>query len=299
MGVSRREVLGLLAGRLLGQDPVTLQSPETATTFRSEARFIAVDVQVLSKGQPVRGLTKDDFIVWDNEASQPITNFGADDQLLDVLLSLDVSGSTGPLQEDIREAAAAAMTCLLPHDRMGIVIFNTRARLVAEPTENRAKVDAALRSVPMGGGGTELNRTAMVTARYLKRIARPEARRALVILTDNDGDRYVTDADTKNALWEADVVLNLLLFPLHGHSRPNSGDLRRFVAATGGESVKMKGRHIPMDELFRRMRQRYSLVYRAPYARAGEIRRIKVELRPQAKSRLKDLTIRSRSGYQV
>ena len=298
MGVSRRDVLRLLAAPLLGQDPLPVQSPEPAATFRSEARFIVVDVQVLSRGQPVRGLAKEDFVVWDNEQRQEVINFGADDQPLDVVLSLDVSGSTGPQQDDIREAATTAMACLLPHDRVGIVIFNTRARQVEAPTEDRRKVDAALRSLPMFGGGTELNRTALVTARYLKRMARPQARRALVILTDNDGDRYVTDEDTRNALWEADVVLNLLLFsPLHGHGRPNSGDLRRFATATGGESLKMKGRHIPMEELFRRIRQRYSLVYRAPAAARGESRRIRVELRPDAKSRLRDVTVRARTGY--
>ena len=77
--------------------------------FRSNAAFISVDAQVLSRGNPVSGLKQQDFLVWDNGQRQAITSFGADDQPLDVMLLLDISGSMIPIEQKVKSIAAEAM----------------------------------------------------------------------------------------------------------------------------------------------------------------------------------------------
>jgi len=266
--------------------------------FRSNMEFIAVDAQVLSHGIPVKGLKQEDFKVWDNGQLQTITSFGADDQPLDVMLLLDVSPSMDPIEKKVKAVAAEAMASLLPKDRVGIAVFADRARLILAMTDDRGKVDAAIKQVYWNGRGTELNATVLNTAKYLGSKARTEARRAVVILTDNKGYGGLTDEYVRDGLWSANVVLNALLFP----KTPGEGgaaDVRRFVKNTGGESIAVKSADIPLAEMFRHLRERYGIIYRAPQGEPGSIRKIRVELTPQAKSKLKDVQIRARSGYRV
>jgi len=279
----------LLVRAVLGQD---------APTFRTEASFISVDVQVLSHDKPVLNLSQKDFLVWDEGHPQTITQCAAENQMLEIMLVLDVSGSMVPIAAQVRETAAEAMTHLYFRDRVGVVIFNSQPYLVIGPTWDWQRVDTALSKIPWGQGGTELNATVLASAIYLQRHARTEARRAIVILTDNKGDRAVPDSTVRDGLWEADVTLSALLFgPTEGSRR--EADVRRFVQVTGGEVLKVRTDHLPLGEMFRRLRERYVILYRAPEGEPGSTRRIRVDLTHEAKSRIKDLKIRARTGYRV
>lgn len=284
---SRRAVILALAWPLWADD---------LPTFRSDVEYIVVDAQVLAQNHPVPGLKQTDFLIRDNGKPQTVTHFGAEEQLLDIMLLLDVSGSTTPLEWTIKETAAKAMSSLYFRDRMGVAIFFARPLLVIEPTWDRAAVDQAIRRIRWGRPGTELNLSVLNTAIYLGKHSRPEARRALVILTDNVGSAAVPDQHVRDGLWDNNVVLHALLFRT-GDMRGN-GDVRRFVKATGGETLVVKSGEIPFDEMFRRLRQRYSLMYRAPGGKPGSFHHIEVDLTPAARARAKGVTIRARNGYR-
>jgi VWFA-related protein len=267
-------------------------------TFRADVQLITVNVQVLSRNQPVLGLKQTDFQVWDEDEAQTITNFGAEDQPLDVYLLLDVSGSMAPVAERLKETSRKAMEQLTAHDRVGIGMFANRTYLVIPPTSDFEAVAKALEIVPHGLGGTELNSSVLYSSLYLRKQARRDARLAVVILTDNEGYSRIPDDTVRNGLWEADVVLNALLFPADSHRRKYA-DVRRFVTATGGEALKANSKDLRLDEMFQRLRERYVLIYHAPGGEPGSIRRIKVDLTKQAKSKVRDLKIRTRTGYRV
>src|SRR5579862_7744453 len=55
--------------------PVQAPSDPNAPLFRVDTRLVQVDTIVRDKNGPVRGLTKDDFIVLDNGQPQPIAIF--------------------------------------------------------------------------------------------------------------------------------------------------------------------------------------------------------------------------------
>ena len=109
-------------------------------TFRSSADFVLVDVQVLSGDQPVSDLKAEDFLLWDNNEPQEISNFGRDDGELDVILLLDGSGSTSQIHGNILQSAAQAMSHLYLRDRVGVAIFNSQPYLVIPPTWDRMDV---------------------------------------------------------------------------------------------------------------------------------------------------------------
>ncbi len=275
-----------LALTLLGQDEVV---------FRSESRFIAVDCQVLNGDAAVTGLQREDFLVFDNNQPQTISSFGRDDQELDVMLMIDASQSTARVHESIQASASAAVAQLLPNDRVGMVVFNDEARVLLPLTNDRALIADRVAKIPKGRGGTELNETTLRTAQYLRQQARVGARRAIVMLSDNRGYENVTKNEVRQALWSGNVVFNLLKFvALIGHGR---GDTREFAEATGGEVLPFRSEGVPLADLFQRLRQRYYFLYPEPATKAGELHRIRVELSPEAKKRLKDAKVRARTGY--
>lgn len=276
-------LLGLL---LLGQDDAV---------FRSSSSFIAVDAQVLAGLQAVVGLKREDFRIWDNHQPQAVTSFGTEDQELDVLLMIDVSQSTRAIQEAIKSSAAAAMAQLLPGDRVGVVVFADEPFVAAPLTADRAVVATAIARLPEGRGGTELNATTKSTAKYLQQKARPGARRAIVMMTDNQGYQGVDDLEVRRELWSSNVVFNALLFP--ANSSRGKADVRTFAKATGGESVAFRAPSVELEELFRRLRQRYYLLYAAPASKPGELHQIRVELSADAKRRFPSAKVNARSGY--
>ena len=271
------------------------QVAQDEAVFRSSSSFIAVDAQVLAGGQGVTGLRREDFQVWDNGKPQAIAGFGADDQELDVILMLDVSQSTGVIQESIKNSAAQAMSQLFARDRVGVIVFADEPFVLVPLTADRAAVQAGLASLPAGRGGTELNATVQMTAKYLQQRARAGARRAIVMMSDNQGYPSVSDQTVRNDLWTANVVFNLLLFPAKGARR--EADVRQFAKATGGEVLSFRPEGLPLAELLQRLRQRYALLYAAPASKPGELRQVRVELTGAAKRRYRNVEIRARSGY--
>lgn len=264
-------------------------------TYRANVQFIRVDVQVLSRNQSVLGLKQSDFRVWDEGQPQAITNFGAENQPLDLILLLDVSSSTTPIEDQIKDSAARALTLLEPADRVGVVLFYSHPLLVIQPTTDKARVEEAIRKIRWGRAGTELNLSSLKAALYLDVQSRPEARRAIVILTDNVGYAATPDYRVIDGLWRSDVIYNGLLF-----GRETAGaDVRLFAAATGGEILQFKHNSIPFDEMFRRIRERYSILYRSPGGEVGDIRKIKVDLTSELKGKYPNLKIRARAGYRV
>lgn len=282
-------------GKLWGAWLLLTSLGQEEVLFRSQSSFIAVDVQVLEGGQSVLGLKREDFRVWDNGNPQTISNFGAEDQELDVVLMLDISQSTNAIQENIKTSAAQAMSQLLVRDQLGVVVFADEPYVLVAPTLDRAAVAARLEKLPAGRGGTELSETILKTAKYLRQKARPNARRAIVMMTDNKGYEAVNDEAVRNALWETNVVFNALIF--RASSGSGSADVRKFAKLTGGEVLRFRPEGTPLAELFQRLRQRYYLLYPAPPSQPGQLHQIKVDLSEAAKRRFRAAKVQARSGY--
>ena len=264
--------------------------------FQTAAEFVVVDVEVLRDDAPVEGLRQGDFRVFEDGREQPVTGFGKDDQELEVILLVDVSDSTRLIQESVQRSAMRAMNALQFRDRVGVVLFANDSTLAAAPTWDRLAILRELAALPLPEGGTEFNRNLVLTARYLAQSARPGARRAIVMLTDNLGTRSIDNTKTRAELWEADVILSGLLFPNSAY-RAGAGDIRPFADDTGGDVMKYDGTAAQLEALFRNLRRRYTLLYRKPAGVPGATRKIRVELTAEAKARAGNVRIRSRRGY--
>ncbi|MEZ5356314.1 MAG: VWA domain-containing protein [Bryobacteraceae bacterium] len=195
---------------------VEAENPEEAVVFRSDVSLVRVDVQVLDRAnRAVAGLDAQDFILTEAGRPRQIRNFVSEQMPVDVLFLLDVSGSMRVNIERVATASHQAFQVLGPDDRVAVMVFDraTRVRSGFRPQrEGPRELDNVIRQESFDGG-TDILRAMLDAARFMERSARREARRAIVIVTDDQTEFNRDDQRVESALIRADTVLFALLAP--------------------------------------------------------------------------------------
>ncbi len=299
--------------------------------YRSEVSLVRVDAQVMDRyNRTITGLRVDDFTLREEGKPQQIRHFGYEETPVDFLLLLDVSGSMRPHMETIADASQEAVQVLGPDDRVAVMVFDRSTRLRLPFGEGGRDVSRRLRSIVSDesfDGGTDITRALLDACRYIGREARRGARRAIVIVTDDQTERDRDEEAVDRALMQADAVLSVLLAPdamrYRGWSTSGSGGTlggvilgrRRRIpgpsmggrtrpAGTPSIAQASGGDSIPVDDAsalqttLARIRQRYALHFHLPEGvKPGEERNIEVELSDAARRRHPDATVRFRRVY--
>ncbi len=198
----------LLAGSLAADDDLV---------FKSDVSLVRIDAQVVdSSNRAITHLQATDFVLREDGREVPIRNFASENMPVDVLFLLDVSASMRPHVQRIADASGQALTVLGKDDRMGIMVFDryTRVRLAlnSNPRDVQREFDRLLRQESFNGG-TDITRAMLDAASYMRREGRRDARRAIVILTDDQTEFDRDDADVGRALARADTVMCALIAP--------------------------------------------------------------------------------------
>jgi VWFA-related protein len=201
----------------------TLASAQTAVddtiTFHSDVSLVRVDAQVVdSSNRPIIHLHAADFVVREGGKVVPIRNFASDKMPIDVLFLLDVSASMRPHVQRIADASDEALNRLNKDDRMAIMVFDryTRVRLPFNSSKNDVQrgFDRLLREEHFNGG-TDITSAMFEAADYIRQHGRRDARRAIVILTDDqtNGQFDVDEGGVSRALARADTVMCAIIAP--------------------------------------------------------------------------------------
>jgi len=314
--------LSLAAISLFAQTPPagTPQSDSQSsdpTIFRSEVSMLRMDAQVVDRyNRVIPGLRKEDFVLRQDGKQQQIRNFSAEKLPVDVILLLDVSGSMDTHVARIASAAHRALGVLGSQDRVAILVFDNYTRLRMPFRTSHRDAESALERVldqETFDGGTDITRALLDAASYMSRNARRGARRAIVILTDDQTQRQRDDAAVSRALGRADCVLSALIAPDALHSSGSGGfgpsGLRRHPArtqsagtssialASGGDSMAVEDASAFEDTLAR-IRERYALYFYLPDGvKPGEERAIQVDLSDAARRRYPGALLHYRRSY--
>jgi hypothetical protein len=135
---------------------------------------------------------------------------------LDVLFLVDVSGSMRPHVERMARAAHQALPLLGDQDRAAIMVFDrsTRTRMPFRSVREGVERDFDnLLRIESFDGGTDITRALNAAASYVRKEARTEARRAIVLLTDDQTEFGRDELGVGAALARAEAVLSVLLVP--------------------------------------------------------------------------------------
>jgi hypothetical protein len=211
---------------------------DAPTVFKSDVAMTRVDAQVLdSSGRAITGMQLEDFVLRLNGRVIPIRNFASDNMPLDVLLLLDVSGSMEPHVERIANAAQQALNVLTDKDRVAIMVFDTYARVRLPFRSSHSEVTSALHRLLRSegfNGGTFITRAMIQAAAYVQKNARPEARRAIVILTDDETQDSEDEPRVESALDRANAMLSFLRAPYELPGSPGGGGMPHGTWGTPG-----------------------------------------------------------------
>jgi VWFA-related protein len=283
----------LAAAALLAQD---------LPRFRGGVNVVRVDVGVVNAAGPVTGLQASDFEVRDNGESIPVRNVVQEEAPLDVWLLFDVSGSMEPAIARVARSAREAMAELRQGDRVGVAVFTGRLRHIAEPTADLREVEYAIKYGVLKqpfSGDTYIQEAIHRLAKSWSEEPAGARRRAILVVTDNEGDRTMDDDEVVERLWKAEVVACGLIVP-NGERRPRrKRGIDAIVDDTGCEMVNTTSPETDFPALMKRLRSRYALFYALPLARAGEERTVEVKLAREAKRRVGDARVLARKGYVV
>ena len=207
----------------------TAQTPpaDSPTVFKSDVAMTRVDAQVLDpSGRAITGMQPEDFVLRLNGRTIPIRNFASDNMPIDVLLLLDVSGSMEPHVARMANAAQQALNVLTDKDRVAIMVFDTYTRVRLPFRSNHEEVTSALNRLLRSerfNGGTMITRAMIEAAAYMQKNARQDARRAIVILTDDQTQDSEDEPRVEAALDRANAMLSFLRAPYEMTGLPGGG----------------------------------------------------------------------------
>ncbi|MGI8495661.1 MAG: VWA domain-containing protein [Pyrinomonadaceae bacterium] len=150
--------------------------------IRVETNLVTFPVSVLDRdGRFLSGLKQSDFQIFEDGAPQKIEYFASIEQPFTVVLLLDVSPSTAFKIEEIQDAAISFINQLRPEDRVIVMSFDERVRVLSRATNNRAALRDAIRQTNFGDGTSLYEAVHQAMSRELQNI---EGRKAIVLFTD-------------------------------------------------------------------------------------------------------------------
>jgi len=185
--------------------------------FRSGVSLVRVNAQVVDRdNRIITGLGPRDFLLREHGRIQPVQSVDTEKLPIDLLLLLDVSASMRPHVQRIASASHQALRELREQDRVAIMVFDRSTRVRTGFRSSQSGVDRELENVldyETFRGGTDITRGLMDAADMIRNEGRREARKAIVIVTDDQTELDRNVEGVQRALARADAVLMALIAP--------------------------------------------------------------------------------------
>ncbi|MEN6601827.1 MAG: VWA domain-containing protein [Bryobacteraceae bacterium] len=282
------------AGKAASTDsPSRTDGPLSEATFRADARLVEVYATVTDdRGRYVDELPGNAFRVFEEGRAQPLVAFEPNTSSLNCALLLDTTGSMQAALPALKNAALKLIGELRAMDTVAVYTFReTLFRQQDFTTDKQAAKRAVLRAVP--DGTTALYDS---LARVSREISRRSGKKVIVVFTDgaDNASTLASDAVVKRAKTIGAPVYTIaqgqaLRFP---HVLKQ---LENVATATGGLSFAI---HNPdeiravFEGIAADLQHGYLLAFRPSEAKAGEWRKIEVQL-----TGVKTRRVRAREGY--
>lgn len=289
-----------------------LTTVTTSSGVQEKPRLRAPDITVHSdlvvlhavvsddRSRFVRGLTRDQFAVYEDDVRQTIEFFAAEDQPATVGLVIDNSGSMHPKRGDVIAAGHAFVRASHPGNELFLLHFNERVwsglpggvpftahagQLVEALSRTGARGQTALYDAV----SQALDHVTLGTNHH----------RVLVVISDGRDNASATQlAPLLGRARQSDaVVYTIGIFDRDSRDR-NPKVLREIAATTGGMAYFPRSSAnavSTLEQIARDIRSTYTIgLVPTNTARDGQYRTLRVTARD---ARHTDLNVRTRSGY--
>ena len=209
--------------------PPPASKPTEEEIVRVETNLVTTPVSVLDRnGRFIPGLRKKDFKIFEDGVPQEITYFQSSEQPFTVILMIDTSPSTRYAIDDIHYAALTFVNQLRPADKVMVTAFDSRLRMLSEPTTERQEIYAAIYKSQFGSGTSLYDAVDQVANLDLVNVP---GRKAIVIFTDGV-DTTSRRADYMSSLASVEEV-DALVYPIRYDTQRKNADPAQIASIYG------------------------------------------------------------------
>jgi len=289
------------------------QDVDEGDVVRVDSQLATLNLSVIDRetNRGVVGLTQSDFRLFENGIPQQILQFDSSSAPFDLLLVIDLSGSTRDVLKLIRAAALRFVDAARPSDRIGVITFAGQATVISPLTLDRRSLHERIGTMDTAAGDTKLYDAIDFAANQSQKDAKNRRRTAIILMSDGldgsvpgvQGDGSILPyADLLSRVAEFDgVVYTLWLDTFYEalnekDTQPEAFDMgydrMKELADTGGgvfyEVKRLEDLAGAYERVVADLGTVYSLAYRpADKTRDGKWRAIRVSVvsRPSAIAR--------------
>ncbi len=158
---------------------------EPGDVIKTETNLVSLNVSVFNSKSKmfVGSLAKDDFRVVEDGKEQTVTYFASTDVPFDLVLLVDLSGSTAEKRDLIKKSTLRFIEAARPDDRLAIVTFSDVTNVISPLTLDREQLKASVANMNGLGGSNVWDAVKFA----LDSVIGPktlERRRAVVLMSD-------------------------------------------------------------------------------------------------------------------
>jgi len=297
---------------------VAAQTTDPVETIRVDSDLVDLKVSVVSLNPKNRldELQQKDFVVLEDGQRQDISFFAAADAPFDLVLLLDLSGSSNDKLKLIRKSAKRFVEATRPMDRVSIVGFTDVAVLVCPMTQDRQQLTKAIDHIQEPHGGTKFWDSLRYVLAILNASNNPSRRSAVVVMTDGvDNAIPEVFGDGSETTFEELIQIvkssDAMVFPIYldteeeefkRHRTPRSAfEIARYqlaqLASASATRLYWANKLSDLDDVYRQvigdLGRVYSIGYRpSNTTKDGKWRSVTVQIQERS-----DLAARTKSGY--
>ena len=162
------------------------QEIDEGDIIRVDSQLVTLNMSVVDRNtnRGVVGLTKADFKLFEEGTEQQILQFDSSSAPFDLLLVIDLSGSTREVVKLIRAAALRFVDAARPSDRIGVITFAGSATVVSPLTLNRQLLHERISAMDTSAGGTKLYDATDFAMKQSLQDAKNPRRTAIILMSD-------------------------------------------------------------------------------------------------------------------
>jgi VWFA-related protein len=282
----------------------------TDDVIRMDINLVNLNVSVYSDRQKsfVSSLEQQDFTVFEDEHEQTVSFFANTDVPFDLVLLLDLSGSTSAKRELIRKTTRHFIELARPSDRVAIVSFSDMTHVIVPLVGDRKKLLDNISNIE-GTGRSNVWQALDFTLKQIVGAKTTARRRAVVLMSDGADSqligfgRGIEFSDLLEAIRQSEALVIPIYLDTEGHDplskrvyRTARDTLAMLAEVSGG--LYYKARRIEdlngvYPQVIADLGKVYSLGYKPTNGvRDGSWRRVQVQIRNRP-----DLIVRTKRGY--
>lgn len=154
--------------------------------IRVDSQLATLNLSVIDRNtsRGIVGLGQSDFRLFEDGVEQQILQFESSSAPFDLMLLIDVSGSTREVVKLIRAAALRFIEAARPSDRIGIISFAGKPTLVAPVTLDRRVLRERVNAIETASGDTKAYDALHFSVSELLKSTRNTRRAAIVMMSD-------------------------------------------------------------------------------------------------------------------